>query len=182
MNTLIIFSFAALFIERVLEFFDWIHRSIFPPQEKISKALSEKILAYTGKVANFKQTYRQEIEKLKDHPLTDEELESLLHVSQGYVTLTQEECKDLVLAWRQYNEQRQQQMALKMMLMWILGFFLSFGFCILFDFHLLGPLGISKLVPAIEGERALLDYILTAVLLGSGTKPVHDIISMLGAK
>ncbi len=187
MSYLVIFSFMALIFERILELLDKLYQHIFSPQEDFQKSLSEKILNYKGRAEEFKKTFRSEIENYKDKPISDAELNTLLQISQGYVSMSEEEIKDLIIIWNQQQVAQRKHVAVKMTVMWILGFALGLGFCFLVDFRLLGPLGVESLLPK-ENENGIpisipvLDYILTAILLSCGTKPIHDLLSMLSSK
>lgn len=179
MSYLVVFSFVALIIERILQFIDWLFSWMFSPQHKVMEDLRKQILSYKERAEKYKQTYLAEIEKVKNHPITDAEFENLMQISQQYVGLSDAEVKDLMKIWQDYQHKRQRYVAIKMITMWILGFGLSFGFCILFDYTIMGKIGIESLT---QPEMVKIDYILTAILLGSGTKPVHDLLSMLSAR
>lgn len=60
----------------------------------------------------------------------------------------------------------------KMIVMWVLASLMGLGFAYWFDLNLMARLDV-EIAPC-------LDKIFTALILGSGTKPIHDIISLMG--
>lgn len=55
--------------------------------------------------------------------------------------------------------------------MWFLACFLAFAFCFFFDLHMMNRLDLKV--------NLWIDKILTAIVIGSGTKPIHDILSLM---
>lgn len=189
MSSLVLFSFAALIIERILQLIDWVFSFIFSPQHKVMEDLRKQILAYKERSDSYKQTYLIELEKVKDHIITNTEFENLMLISQQYVGLGDAELKDLMKTWQDYQTKRQRYLAIKMIAMWLLGFGISYAICSALDYRLMVDLGIASLQPTdadleagIVTNMMKLDYIFTAILLSCGTKPIHDLLSTLSAK
>ena len=174
MNQLVIVSIVALVIERILELLDWLRSYFYSFPQQMNLAFTEKIDSFKQRTDKFKEVLRQDIMRIKDGEVSDEDLANIISTSCGFSQISDDEMKELLILWREYEEKREKIANIKMIIMWFFALALSLAFVQLFDFRLMDQMGIAM--------HNYMDKFMTAIVLGSGTKPVHDVISILKHK